>query len=103
MNKKLKRLIKKHVDIVKSMYPEVYILVEIDGVEIFVSIDSHEISDEERYEFLMYDFIKEYESKGYLNIFWGVNENLTCDDLSLLEDFVEAPQKENLKQRVAIF
>ena len=103
MNKKLKQLIKKHVDIVKSMYPELYIEVDMVFDDILVGIDSHEISEEERYEDLIYDFAKEYESKGYFNIHWGVSDKLPCDNLALIEDFVKTPVEENLKQRVVNF
>ena len=103
MNKKRKQLIKKHIDIVRSMYPEVFIAVIMIGDDILVDIDSHEISDEERYEDLMINFIREYHKKGFLNVYWAVDDTLTCDNLSLLEGFIETPEKENLKQRVVNF
>ena len=103
MNKKLKRLIKKHVDTVKSMYPEVYIEVEEDGDEIFVCIDSLDISNEVEYEALIIGFIREYHSKGFGAIYWGVNSTLTCDNLVILEDMDKALETENLKQRVINF
>jgi len=103
MNKKLKRLIKKHVDIVKSIYPEVYIAVKMVYDDILVSIDSYDISEEERYEDLVDNFNEEYERKGYYYVYWGVNDTLTCDDLSLLEDFVKTPEKESPKQSVINF
>ncbi|MCL1865562.1 MAG: hypothetical protein FWF73_07105 [Spirochaetes bacterium] len=91
MNKKLKQLIIKHINIVKSMYPEVYIEVDMIGDDILVGIDSLDISDEERYEDLMVNFIREYHSKGFLNVYWGVNDTLTCDNLSLLENSDKIP------------
>ena len=103
MNKTLKRLIKKHIDIVKSIYPELYIEVDMVLDDILVSINSQVISNEERYEDLIYDFSKEYHSKGYFDVYWGVNSSLTCDNLELLEDFVKAPVEENSKQRVINF
>jgi len=110
MNKKLKRMIKKHVGIVKSMYPELYIKVIMVIDDILVSVSSLEISEEERYEDLMYDFIKEYEREGYWDVYWGVDDTLTCDKLELLEDFVKLPEKkekilrkENPKQSVVNF
>ena len=103
MNKKLKRLIKKHVDIVKSMYPELYIEVDMVLDDILVSINSQAISNEERYEDLIYDFFMEYESKGYFDVYWGVNSSLTCDNLALLEDFVKAPEEEIPKKKVINF
>ena len=99
MNKRLKQLIKKHVNIVKKMYPELYIKVKMVEDDILVSIDSLDISNEEKYEDLMSDFIEEYDGKGYFNIYWGVNDTLTCDDLSMLEDFDEVPRRENSKER----
>ena len=94
MTKKVKQLLKKHINIVKKMYPELYFEVDMIGEDILVGINSLEISDEERYEDLIYDFSKEYESKGYFDIYWGVNSNLTCDNLSLLEDVVKIPEIE---------
>ena len=99
MNKRLKQMIKKHIKIVKSMYPELYISVRMVGDDILVSIDSLDISNEEKYEDLMYDFIKEYDSKGYFDVCWGVNDNLTCDNLSLLEDVVKIPETENPQEK----
>ena len=93
MNKKYKQVLKKHVDIMKSTYPELYIEVEEDGDEIFVSVDSLEISEEIGYETLICDFYEEYHKKGLGNIFWGVDCTLTKDDLHLLEDSVKTPQK----------
>ena len=108
MNKKLKELIKKHVNIIKNMYPGLYIAVEMDGDEIFICIDSLDISNEEKYEDLLHDFRKEYHRKGYGNIFWGVNATLICDNLEILEDFVEVSrnelsQKEILQRKIANF
>ena len=93
MNKKYKQLIKKHIDIIKSMYPELYIAVRMHGDEIFISISSLEISEEAEYETVIVDFIKEYDRKGYYNIFWGVNSSLTNDKLQLLEDSVKTSKK----------
>ena len=97
MKKRLKQMIKKHVKIVKNMYPILYIEVEEDGDEIFICIDSQDISNEKRYEDLMNDFIEEYDSKGYYDVYWGVNSTLTCDNLSLLEDFEQMPMKEKIR------
>jgi len=93
MNKKYKQILKKHVDIIKSTYPELYIEVEEDWDEIFVSVDSLEISEEVKYEALIRDFYKEYYSKGIYNIFWGVDCTLTKDNLQLLEDYVKTSKK----------
>jgi len=90
MYKKYKQVLKKHVDIIKSTYPEVYIEVRMDWDEIFVCISSLEISDEAEYEDLIYNFIKEYHRKGLGNIFWGVDISLTKDNLHLIEDDVKA-------------
>ena len=99
MNKRLKQLIKKHIKIVKTIYPELYVEVEIFGDDIFVCIHSLDISNEEKYEDLMCDFIEEYDSKGYFDVYWGVNSSLTCDDLTMLEDFDKIPGRENSKER----
>ena len=99
MTKKVKQLLKKHIKIVKSMYPELYIEVDMVLDDILVSINSLDISNEEKYEDLMYDFIKEYDSKGYFEICWGVNDNLTCDNLSLLEDVVNTPEIESSQEK----
>ena len=88
-------MIKKHIKIVKSMYPELYIEVDMVINDILVGINSLDIYDEEKFEDLMDKFSDEYESKGYFNIYWGVNSSLTCDNLTLLEDLVEAPVTEN--------
>ena len=96
MNKKYKQTIKKHVNLIKSMYPELYIEVIKDWDEIFISIDSQDISNREEYVDLIYSFIKEYHRKGLANVFWGVNSSLTKDDLHLLEDDVKTPKKEKI-------
>ena len=104
MNKRLKQMIKKHVNIVKSMYPELYIEVDMVLDDILVSINSLEISDEEKYEDLIDNFSREYESKGYFDVYWGVASYLTCDNLSLLEDEVKAPETESsYEKRVVNF
>jgi len=103
MTKKVKQLLKKHVNIVKKMYPELYIAVKIVGDDILVSIDSLDISNEERYKDLMYDFTKEYDRRGYFDLYWGVRSSLTCDELSLLEDSDKIPEKENSKECVINF
>jgi len=97
MKKRLKQMIKKHINIVKSMYPELYFAVIMIGDDILVDIDSLDISNEEKYEDLMYEFIKEYDSKGYYYVYWGVDPTLTCDNLSLLEDFEQMPMKEKIR------
>ena len=101
MKKRLKQMIKKHINIVKSMYPELYFAVIMIGDDILVDINSLEISNEEKYEDLMNDFLDEYENKGYYYVYWGVNDNITCDNLSLLEDSVEAPVTEIVKEKKA--
>ena len=98
MNKKYKQVLKKHIDIIKSMYPELYVAVRMHGDEIFVRISSLEISDEAEYEALICDFYEEYDRKILGNIFWGVDLSLTKDDLHLLEDPIKVPKKENLKE-----
>ena len=95
MKKRLKQMIKRHIKIVKSMYPELYFAVLMIGDDVLVDINSLKISNEKKYKDLMYDFIEEYESKGYFDVYWGVDPALTCDNLSLLEDLVEAPVAEN--------
>ena len=104
MNKRIKQLIKKHINIVKDMYPELYIAVIMIGDNILVDVDSQAISNEEKYEDLMYDFIREYHRKGYADIYWGVNSTLTRDNLDLIEDFVKAPEvKITQEKKVANF
>ena len=95
MNKRIKQLIKKHINIVKKMYPKLFIDVKMIGENILVGIDSQAISNEVEYEALILEFIKEYDRKGYCDIYWGVSSYLTCDNLTLLEDLVEAPVTEN--------
>ena len=93
MNKKYKQLIKKHVDTIKSMYPEVYIEVIMIYDNILIGIGSQDISKEDQYEALINDFIEEYDNKGFCNIFWAVNSSITKDDLHLLEDYVKTSKK----------
>ena len=95
MKRELKHLLKKHIDIVKKLYPEVYIEVEMIGDDILVSIDSHEISDRDDYINLMYSFTKEYDSKGYFDVYWGVDSALTQDNLTFFENLNKKPKKEN--------
>ena len=102
MTKKVKQLLKKHINTVKNMYPELYIDVDMVGEDILVAIDSLDISNEERYKKLMSDFIKEYFSKGYFDIYWGVDSNLTCDNVSLLEDIDKIPSKENFNEKSVV-
>ena len=94
MTKKVKQLLRKQVNIVKNMYPELLIQVDMIGEDILVGIDSLNISKEKKYKDLMYDFIKEYHKKGYFDIYWGVSSYLTCDNLDLLEDLVKTPEAE---------
>jgi hypothetical protein len=101
MNKRVKQLIKKHVNIVKKMYPELYIEVKIVRDNILVGIDSLAISNEAEYEAVILEFIKEYDRKGYIDIYWGVASYLTCDKLDLLEDFDKIPAAENIKEKRA--
>jgi hypothetical protein len=99
MKRELKQLLKKHIEIVKQLYPEVYISVKMVGDDILVSIDSWEISDTEEYIDLMYDFDKECESKGIFNIWWGVLSSINADNLTLLGNLNKKSKKEN---RVAV-
>ena len=92
MNKKIKQLLKKHINIVKNMYPELCIEVDMFGDEIFIRVDSLDIANEVTYKDLIFDFIREYDRKGYCDIYWGIDSNLTCDNLSLLEDVVKVPE-----------
>jgi len=85
MNKQLKQILKKHVGIIKSTYPEIYIEVRMIYDDILIGISSFEISEEAEYEDLIYSFIKEYDKKGFFNIFWGVDISLTKDNLHLIE------------------
>ena len=115
MNKKLKQLIKKHVGIVKSMYPELYVEVDMVIDDILIGIGYPDIPYEEKYEELVDNYNEEYESKGYYYVYWAVNDTLTCDKLEMLEDFVKISEqeeihrkekiirKENLKQSVVNF
>ena len=104
MNKKLKQLLKKHITEIKSMYPEVYIEVDMVIDDILVDIGSHKISDEERYEDLIDKLNAEYDEKGYYYVYWGVDSSLTCDNLALLEDVVKEPVTENpIEKKVVNF
>ena len=94
MKRRQKQLIEKHIKIIKNKYPELFIKVIEVGDDILVSIDSLEISNEVEYETLICGFIKEYDKKGYFDVFWGVDTTLTCDNLSLLEDAVKIPEAE---------
>ena len=85
MNQKLKQTLKNQTDIIKDMFPDVYIEVKMHGDEIFICIDSQEISNKKEYESLIVSFIKENDRNGFLEVFWGVNSSLTKDDLMLLE------------------
>ena len=103
MTKKVKQLLKKHISIVKKMYPDLYIEVDMIGEDILVSVDdSRDISDEDEYKALILTFIREYQSKGYFDIYWGVDSNLTCDNLSLLEDVVKIPEIENSQEKKVV-
>ena len=93
MNQKLAQMIKKHIGIIKEMYPEVYIEVKMIYDDILIGIDSLEISNKKEYESLMYSFIKEYDKKGFFYVYWGVNSSLTKDNLLLLENPVKKPMK----------
>ena len=101
MTKKVKQLLKKHVNMVKSMYPELFIKVEMIGEDILIGINSQAISNETKYEALILSFFREYHRKGYADIFWGVASYLTCDKLDLLEDFDKIPVTENIKEKIA--
>ena len=77
MKKRLKQLIKKHVNEIKSIYPEVYIEVDMVMDDILVDIGFKGISDEEKYEDLIDKLNREYDDKGYDYVYWGDNDNLT--------------------------
>ncbi|MCL2154674.1 MAG: hypothetical protein FWH53_03315 [Leptospirales bacterium] len=97
MNRKLKQILKNQTDIVKKMFPEVYIEVKMYGYETFICIDSLEISNKEEYKSLIVSFIKENDSNGFLEVFWGVNSSLTKDDLMLLEKNKKNPPLKGAK------
>ena len=101
MTKKVKQLLKKHVNMVKKMYPELYIAVKMVGEDILVGINSLATSNEAEYKALILSFIREYDRKGYFDIYWGVASYLTCDKLGLLEDFDKIPAAENIKEKIA--
>ncbi|MCL1865274.1 MAG: hypothetical protein FWF73_05625 [Spirochaetes bacterium] len=103
MTKKVKQQLKKHINIVKKLYPQLYIEVKMIGDNILVSIDSLDISNEAEYKAVILNFIKENDRRGYFDIYWGVNDTLTCDELSLLEDSDEIPRGENSKEYVINF
>ena len=84
------------------MYPELYIDVKMIGDDILIGIDSLAISNEVEYEAVILEFIKEYDRKGYADIYWGVSSYLTCDNLSLLEDLVKAPETESSKEKKVV-
>jgi len=93
MNKKYKQILKKHINIIKSAYPELYVEVKMIYDDILVDINSFKIFESEEYDDLIYNFTKEYEKKGIFNIFWGVNISLTHDKLHMIEDEVKTPKK----------
>ncbi|MCL1864215.1 MAG: hypothetical protein FWF73_00190 [Spirochaetes bacterium] len=103
MTKKVKQQLKKHINIVKKLYPQFYIEVDMIGGDILVSVNSLDIANEAEYEAVILNFIKENDSKGYFDIYWGVDSNLTCDELSLLEDSDKIPMEENSKECVINF
>jgi hypothetical protein len=98
MNRRLKEIIKNHIAAVKDMYPEVYIEVRIIHDEIFICIDSLEISNEEKYIDLIYDFSEEYENHGFSHVIWGVCAPRTSDELMMFKNPIKVPKKENLKE-----
>jgi len=93
MLKKYKQLIKKHVNVIKSMHPEVYIEVTMIYDDILIGIASQDVSKENQYEALIVDFIKEYDRKGFYNIYWAVDFSITSDNLHLLEDDAKTSKK----------
>jgi len=95
MNKKYNQLIKKHIKIIKSTYPEVYVEVKMIYGNILIGIGSQYISDEDevKYETLIVDFIKEYHDKGVFNILWAVDSSVANDNLHLIEDYAKTPKK----------
>jgi len=97
MNRKLKEIIKKDIAILKEAYPEVHIEVRIFNGEIFVCIDSLEISNERKYIELIYDFTEECDSYGF-PVIWGVCEPRTSDELMMFKDPIKVPKKDNLKK-----
>jgi len=99
MNRKLKEMIKNHITTVKYMYPEVYIEVRMVYDDILIGINSHEISDQEEYIDLIYNFTKEYESHGFYNVFWGVNSSLTGDNLMMFKNLIKVPKKVFFKEQ----
>ena len=95
MYKKYKQIIKKHVKIIKSKYPEVYIEVTMILDNILVGIGSPDISKAGQYDALINDFIDEYDRKGFynVNILWAVDASVTKDNLHLLEYDVKTPKE----------
>jgi len=100
MNRKLKEMIKNHIITVKSLYPEVYIEVDMHYDEIFIRIDSQDISNEEEYEKLMLEFMDEYDNLGFYGVYWGVNSSLKSDNLMMFKNLIKVPKKEILKENV---
>jgi hypothetical protein len=60
-------------------------------------MDSSDIFDKKEYVNLLYDFSEEYESKGFLNIWWGVDSTLTQDNLTFFGNLNKRPKKKERK------
>ena len=93
MYKKYKQIIKKHVKIIKSKHPEIYIEVTMTLDNILVGIGSQDLSKAGQYDALINDFIDEYDRKGLYNIFWAVDSSVAKDNLYLLEYDVKTPEE----------
>lgn len=85
MDRDLAELIFEHIKKFKYNFPGVKVKVELLNDEIFVLHNNLYLSDDTKYQLLVYNFSREYLNYGY-SVFWGSDININDDDLSLIID-----------------
>lgn len=66
----------KDIKQIKLIFTNILIKIEILEDNVFILIDSIEISNNKSYQELIYDFKNKYLNMGYSNIFWGVDTSI---------------------------
>ncbi|MBP7582408.1 MAG: hypothetical protein KBA61_00125 [Spirochaetes bacterium] len=86
MDYEIANIIRDHIYEYKYRFGFLPVKLSIINNEIFVLINSLEVLDNNEYQEMIYNFNTEYFKRGYVNIYWGIDDFID-DDFSQLYEY----------------
>lgn len=89
LNQEIKNMLLADIYEAKYLFNDIPVKVVEHNDEIFVLTNSYDLSDNQDFQLLIYNFKQKYISKGVFDIFWGIDTSFTADELDLLVEPIQ--------------